>query len=471
MDALDTKAKIITFSSGKGGVGKTCTAVNLSILLAQQGFKVCLFDADANLANVNIMLKLAPESTLEQVISGKKSLNDIILHKAGINVIPGASGLSDFISLAPAQQKRLQATMLELKSNYDYLLIDNSAGITENVLSYIKFSDSGIIVITAEPTSLTDAFALVRVLQKRGNTKKLNVIVNNVSSKSYALKIYQRFAAAVKKHIGCDLNYLGGIVSDELIPQSICDQNPIVLQHPAAPAALNLKDLSRELVSLQKQQQRTDSAKTSNKVETQFQQPDFSKPAETKNTRLENREPVVKPAQNPPLSNAELKAELLQRINNEAYESIELKDIVESINNAYLTRFGDYAVNLSGIIADAVNMDRISESTMKHLILTLQGLYQDQYGSTLEVANIVPEIIPDEPKPEPVQNIPSQESVDRLIHLMQQVLDLKSNTHVATDNHHEPKLVTSASKSPVELTVQELADSIRYASLVGNIKN
>ena len=229
MDALDTKAKIITFSSGKGGVGKTCTAVNLSILLAQQGFKVCLFDADANLANVNIMLKLAPESTLEQVISGKKSLNDIILHKAGINVIPGASGLSDFISLAPAQQKRLQATMLELKSNYDYLLIDNSAGITENVLSYIKFSDSGIIVITAEPTSLTDAFALVRVLQKRGNTKKLNVIVNNVSSKSYALKIYQRFAAAVKKHIGCDLNYLGGIVSDELIPQSICDQNPIVL--------------------------------------------------------------------------------------------------------------------------------------------------------------------------------------------------------------------------------------------------
>ena len=174
---MDTKAKIITISSGKGGVGKTCTSVNLAILLAHKGYKVCLFDADANLANVNIMLKLVPQFTLHHVISGQKTLNDVTLHKAGIHIIPGASGLTDFISLTADQQQRLLNTMRDLKSKYDYLIIDNPAGINENVLSYIKFSDYGIIVISPEPTSLTDAFALIRVLQKRGNKKLLNVIV------------------------------------------------------------------------------------------------------------------------------------------------------------------------------------------------------------------------------------------------------------------------------------------------------
>ena len=139
--ALDTKAKIITISSGKGGVGKTCASVNLSILLAQQGYKVCLFDADANLANINIMLKLIPEFTLEHVLSGEKSLNDITLHKAGLHVIPGASGISSFVSLAVKQQQRLIQSLQEMKNKYDYLIIDNPAGISENVLSYIKLSN------------------------------------------------------------------------------------------------------------------------------------------------------------------------------------------------------------------------------------------------------------------------------------------------------------------------------------------
>ena len=509
---MDTKAKIITFSSGKGGVGKTCTAVNLSILLAQQGFRVCLVDADSNLAKVNIMLKLAPEFTLEleQVLSGKKSLNDIILHKAGINIIPGSSDL-----MAPAQNKYMLATKLELKSNYDYLIINNSAGITENVISYVKVSDSANIVITPEPSSLTDAFALVRALQKRGNTKKLNIIVNNVASESYAKKIYQRFSASVVKRIGCELKYLGWIVSDDLIPKSISEQNPIVLQHPASHAALNLKDLSRELVSQLKQQS---SARviTSNNADSHIYQADFSTPAKT--TPLEMAEPVqpvqalslsnaqlktetpepvkpvetlslsnaqlktellqrfnaetaqlqmpepVKPVQTLSLSDAQLKAELLQRINNEAYESSELKDILESINNAYLTRFGDYAVNLSGIIADAVNMDRISKNTMKHMILMLQGLYQDQYGSAQD-------IIAEATESETKQNILSQESIDQRVQLMQQLLDSDSNTEDTPDDQDKgPKLVASTDKSDVDLTKQELADSIRYASLTGNIK-
>ena len=457
---MDTTAKIITISSGKGGVGKTCTSVNLALLLAQQGYKVCLFDADANLANVNIMLKLVPEYTLHHVISGQKSLNDITLHKAGINIIPGASGLTDFVSLTAEQQQRLLNTMLELKKKYDYLLIDNAAGINENVLSYIKYSNYGIIVISPEPTSLTDAFALVRVLQKRGNSKLLNIIVNNAPHEEYANKIFKRFSAAVEKHIGCQLNYLGCVVADEKIATSVCLQNPVVLEFPTTPSVRSYHKLSIKLASLQ--QQKIIEKTTSNEEQNSSQQPDFSSNAASLNQDNKIKESVVEP-----LSNDKLKTELINKIENDNNQQVELKELLQQINGAYLNRFGEYAVNLPLVLQDMMKMDRISKTTMQNLIMTLHGLYQDQYGVQLEVqtAGFQTTI----KTPDSKQNNLKQETAELLVKLLQQEsfsTTVKENSK--TFEQKGPKLVPPIDSITINNTNQDLIDSIRYASLVDN---
>ena len=450
---LDTKAKIITISSGKGGVGKTCTSVNLAILLAQQGYKVCLLDADANLANVNIMLKLTPKFTLHDIISGKKSLRDITLHKAGIYIIPGASGLTDFISLTTAQQQRMLKTMQDLKSKYDYVIIDNPAGINENVLSYIKFSDHGIIVISPEPTSLTDAFALIRVLQKRGNRKVLNVIVNNAPHDQYALKVFNRFLAAVKKHIGCQLNYLGCVVADDKIPTSVSLQNPVVLQFPTAPSVRNYHKLSVKLTHIQQQ---TDADKPLKTIDKTPQQPDFStNAAYLKQDRI--MEPATDGLDKKPLVTEELKIALIDQINDKNTEEATLKVILQQINAAYLKRFGGYVIDIPQVLHDAMKMDRISQSTMKNLIMTLEGLYQDQYGIPLKDKATS---IPTESKEKNLK----QETAELLIKLLQEDNPAESEVIDNVNEHTGPKLVPTL-KSRGN-TNQDLIDSIRYAAMV-----
>ena len=451
---VNNQAKIITISSGKGGVGKTCTSVNLAVLLAQQGYKVCLFDADANLANVNIMLKLVPEYTLHHVILGQKSLNDITLNKAGIHVIPGASGLTDFISLTGEQQQRLLSTMRELKNKYDYLLIDNPAGINENVLSYVKFSDHGIIVISPEPTSLTDAFALVRVLQKRGNKKILNVIVNNAPNEAYANKIFKRFLAAVEKHIGCQLNYLGCVVADEKVSTSVCLQNPVVLAFPTTPSARNYHALSIKLTSLQDEK----SIRTSQQPQQKHLsgQPDFSSSAASLNQAYNIKKSVVEP-----LTSVQLKTELINKIEDDKCEQEELKEILKQINSAYLKRFGDYVVDVPQMLQDMMKMDRVSKTTMQNLIKTLHGLYQDQYGSSLEIKT---KTVVSESN----QKSLKQETAELLIKLLQQENISEKGTVDHAIEQKGPKLVPPVDTPTVSNANQDLIDSIRYASLVDN---
>ena len=455
---VDTKTKIITISSGKGGVGKTCTSVNLAILLAQQGYKVCLFDADANLANVNIMLKLVPEYTLHDVISGQKTLKDITLNKAGIQIIPGASGLTDFISLTAEQQQRLLKIMRDLKTKYDYLLIDNPAGINENVLSYINYSDYGIIVISPEPTSLTDAFALVRVLQKRGNKKILNVIVNNVPHEEYANKIFKRFLAAVEKHIGCHLNYLGYVVSDEKISKSVCLQNPVVLEFPTAPSARSYNKLSIKLASIQ-EQKTVGKSKLSNQKPSS-QQPDFSNNVASSNTAHKIKELIVEP-----LSTEKLKTELINNIKDDKSEQTALKEMLQQINSAYLKRFGDYVVDLPQMLQDMMKMDRISKTTMQNLIMTLHGLYQDQYGASLEVQTTTTIA-------ESKNNNLKQETAELLIKLLHQENSSTMETTIQENSKRigqkGPKLVPPIDSATISKANQDLIDSIHYASLVDN---
>ena len=447
---VDTKAKIITISSGKSGVGKTCSSVNLAVLLAKKDFKVCLYDADANLANVEMMLKLAPEHTLEDVISGQKKLKDITLHEAGIHIVPGASSLNDFINLTDKQQQRLLKTLMSLAKKYDYLIINNAAGINEYVLSYIKFSNNSIIVITPEPTSMTDAFELLRVLHIRRNKKELNIIVNNVSNSEHAHNVFYQFSATVKKYIGCQLNYLGHVLSDEQINASICFQNPVVLKYPASPSALNFNDLVIKIMSL-KEEKLLNKEQSSTKKLTLNQHPEFSI-----NADLSNKELTI----NQPLSTEKLKAKLINSIKDKHNDQIKLKEIVQQINSAYTERFGEYVVDLPQVLHDSIKMDRISKNTMHNLIMALHGLYQEQYGISLELK-------PNTSLRDSKESKQKQAPVDLLIKLLQQenytALHLPSQTNKKDIEDKAPNQVRSASNHHAN---QELLDSIYYASMV-----
>ena len=224
------KARVVAFTSGKGGVGKTSLSVNLAIALSRLGSKVCLFDADMGMANVNIILGITPAYTLEHLFTNEKNIQDIIFPgPAGLDIVPGASGFSKCVDLDERQQERLVEALEYIEPKYDYLIIDTGAGISPAVLHFVAAAQMAAVVITPEPTSLTDAFSLLKVLSRRGYKRKPQVIVNMVQNASKADRIYSRFDAAVKKYIGIETGFLGSVWMDESIRSSITLQRPVAM--------------------------------------------------------------------------------------------------------------------------------------------------------------------------------------------------------------------------------------------------
>lgn len=240
--------RVIAVTSGKGGVGKTNVATNLGISLASQGKKVCIFDADTSLANINILLGLTPIYTLEHLLNGERTIQDILLAgPGGLHVIPAASGIVEFISLNKTQQKRLVTGIKQLENQFDYLLIDTAAGISESLLSFLQAAPYTIITITPEPTSLTDAFSLLKVLKNRNYNQSILVVVNMATSLDSAHSTYMRFRDAVAKYLQLKVYYLGYILSDTEIPRAVIKQKPVVLHRPFSLASRCFQSLTDRL--------------------------------------------------------------------------------------------------------------------------------------------------------------------------------------------------------------------------------
>ncbi|MDH5518548.1 MAG: MinD/ParA family protein [Gammaproteobacteria bacterium] len=443
---MDTKS--ITISSGKGGVGKSCSSVNLAILLAQHGYETCLLDADANLANINIMLKLVPEFTLEQVISGEKTLSEITLYKEGIEIIPGYSGLSDFVSLSKDQRQRLIQALQQLKSKYDYLLIDNPAGISQTVLSFIKFSTNNIIVITPEPTSLTDAFSLIRVASKSTGQKHFQILLNQVTNRQQADSVFKRFSMAVEKHIGLTVSYLGHIISDDLVTASICMQNPVVLEHPGSAAAYCFEEICKKLLSLPGHNNSQSISETTfaPAAATPQTQPTTSSSLNRADTSREQ----------PPTTIESLQDELLGLIADDKQSQQGLKQALISINAAYIKRFGETDQVLSGLLEHAVNTSTVAEPALRNLLTSLYSQYQEKYGSLAENTATTTGQSASE-------NAFTEKSLDHVIKLLQdqklshlqQLINQKQQTPQLPQQHDNTENSAQAG----------LRDSIKYAAM------
>ena len=239
--------RTITVTSGKGGVGKTSISVNLAMHIATLGYRTCLFDADLGLANVNILLGLYPEYNLEDVILSHRNLKDVtIRNHEGIDIIPGSSGVERIANLQPDQLEHLLQSFSEL-DEYDFLLFDTSAGVSRNVLSFCLASSEVIVVITPEVTSLTDAYALLKILCLNGFKGSVKIVVNQCRSTSIAKHAYTKLKQTVKKFLPIDVVPLGVIVQDPKVEEAVKKQRALVLLYPESNASRCIKNIAKRL--------------------------------------------------------------------------------------------------------------------------------------------------------------------------------------------------------------------------------
>eukprot|EP00828_Plagiopyla_frontata_P035656 TRINITY_DN47263_c0_g1_i1.p1 TRINITY_DN47263_c0_g1~~TRINITY_DN47263_c0_g1_i1.p1 ORF type:complete len:364 (-),score=23.12 TRINITY_DN47263_c0_g1_i1:113-1204(-) len=250
-------AKIITVTSGKGGAGKTSISLNLALELARSHSKVCLFDADLGLANINILTGIQPEHDLESVLLGTHTLNEIIIKNfQGIDIIPGSSGVEKMADLTKEEAGKLISSFIEL-DDYDYFIFDTSAGISAQVLSFCMASHEIVLVVTSEPTSLTDAYALLKILSQKQYTHTVNVLVNQVKNVKSAKNAYGQLRDTVNRFLKIRLYPLGIVVADRHVSMAVIAQTPFVKLFPEASASKCIGLIARKLASRNREKQST----------------------------------------------------------------------------------------------------------------------------------------------------------------------------------------------------------------------
>jgi flagellar biosynthesis protein FlhG len=233
---------VISVTSGKGGVGKTSIVVNMAILMSSKGKRVLVLDADLGLANVDVMLGLTPKLTIKHVLDGECTIEDIVLTgPSGISIIPASSGIQELSDLKPEQQISLINALDYFDHEIDYMIVDTGAGISRNVMYFNAAAQRIIVVATSEPTSITDAYALIKVLRKQYGIMRFDLIVNNVASKVEGDQVAKKLTFVCERFLGdVVLHMLGSIPHDKTIPECIKAQKAFVGVNPGSDATKRL---------------------------------------------------------------------------------------------------------------------------------------------------------------------------------------------------------------------------------------
>lgn len=241
------KAKIITVTSGKGGVGKSNFVVNLGITLQKKGKRVLIFDADIGMGNDDVLMGIYPRYNIFDLIKGR-SLEDILVEgPEGVMLLPGGSGLNQVEDL---QSHEREAFLEKLGSldGFDYILMDTGAGINRSVLAFIACSEELIIIITPEPTSLTDAYSLVKATDHFKIKSKAKIVVNKAFTKAEGVQSFNKFKNAVNRFLTVEVSYLGCILEDRKLVQGVRDQVPFVISYPHSDASKGIEEISKTLL-------------------------------------------------------------------------------------------------------------------------------------------------------------------------------------------------------------------------------
>ncbi|MEX1147413.1 MAG: MinD/ParA family protein [Sphingomonadales bacterium] len=249
------EAKLITVASGKGGVGKTWVSATLTHALAREGRNALLFDGDLGLANVDIQLGLMPSVDLGAVFQGRCALEDAVIpvmSEAGrplFHVIAGKSGSGAFASLRPDAITALKAELAEVAFDYDGIVVDLAAGIDNNVIGLADHGGRVIVVVTPDPTSITDAYAFIKILAMRRTGARIHVVVNMASDRTEGKRAYETLRRAAESFLKISPPLLGIIRHDRLVRDAIRHQTPFLIRHPASPAAEDVIAIARKLLA------------------------------------------------------------------------------------------------------------------------------------------------------------------------------------------------------------------------------
>ncbi len=241
------RSRVIAVSSGKGGVGKTNIAVNMGLTLAKRGIRVALLDADLGTANVDVLMGIRPQYHLQHLITGQRSLAEIMVETpSGLKIIPGASGLPDLVDLPDAQRDVLLRSMMALDGTVDLLLIDTGAGVGRNVVQFILSAGEVLLVTTPEPTAVTDAYALMKVLSGYRLPLAIKLVVNN-AGRGEGEAVVERLTTVAEQFLGRSIEPVGILPHDKNVPLAVRRQTPVVEFNPQSPLAMALNLLAERL--------------------------------------------------------------------------------------------------------------------------------------------------------------------------------------------------------------------------------
>lgn len=242
--------RVICVTSGKGGVGKTNVVVNLAYALAKLGKKVLVLDADLSLANVDVLLGLTPKFNVHHVLQGEKKLEEVLIDgPGGIWILPASSGILELSELTDSQKLYFLSEVEAIDKKIDILLIDTAAGINNNVVYFVLAAQERIILLSPEPTSLTDAYAMIKVLSSRYDVKRFRILVNGARSEQEAVAVFRQLSLVADRFLASlSLDYLGFIPYDEALPKAVRRQRLVSELYPKASVSRSFGQLSERLV-------------------------------------------------------------------------------------------------------------------------------------------------------------------------------------------------------------------------------
>ena len=241
--------KVISITGGKGGVGKTTVTLNLALALQKMGKKVLLMDADLGLANIDIMLGLRVSHNISHVLSGECSLADVIIRGPdGLQIIPASSGTQEMATLSVQENAGLIHAFSELSDHIDYLIIDTAAGISSTVISFAQASQDVVLVVCDEPTSITDAYALMKILSTHHNMHRFRIVANMAHSPREGKAIMDKLTRVSEQFLDVSLDFCGMIPYDENVRKAVKRQTPLIELAPRSPASLALKSLAGKVI-------------------------------------------------------------------------------------------------------------------------------------------------------------------------------------------------------------------------------
>ncbi|WP_455220692.1 MinD/ParA family protein [Kaarinaea lacus] len=245
--AKNKPVRVIAVTSGKGGVGKTSVSVNLGVSLASMGKDVLLMDADLGLANVDVMLGLRPRFNLSHVVSGERPLDEVVVDgPEGLKIVPASSGIHSMAALEPAEHAGVIRAFSELNFPLDVLLIDTAAGISDSVIAYTKAAQEVVVVLCDEPASITDAYALIKLLSRDYGMHRFRVITNMVSSIQNGKELYRKILQVTDRYLDVALDFMGVIPNDEYLRKAVQRQKSVIDAFPRCKSSLAFKKLAQK---------------------------------------------------------------------------------------------------------------------------------------------------------------------------------------------------------------------------------